>query len=56
MDAVTLYDIDGVHFYDYFYPYPGSGRPFRDGKAFKAYGGNYATNGYWRRANIDALI
>lgn len=56
MDAVTRYDIDGVHFDDYFYPYPGSGKPFRDRKAFKSYGGSFATKADWRRANIDALI
>lgn len=56
MDAVTRYDIDGVHFDDYFYPYPGSGRPFRDAKAFSTYKGAYASKADWRRANIDALI
>ncbi len=56
MDAVTKYDVDGVHFDDYFYPYPGSGRPFRDAKAYAAYGGAYASKADWRRANIDALI
>ena len=25
MDAVQRYDIDGVHFDDYFYPYPAAG-------------------------------
>ncbi|MFZ4485875.1 MAG: glycoside hydrolase family 10 protein [Candidatus Nanopelagicales bacterium] len=56
MDAVTRYDVDGVHFDDYFYPYPGSGRPFRDAKAFAAYGGAFPSKADWRRANIDALI
>ncbi len=56
MDAVTRYDIDGVHFDDYFYPYPGSGRPFRDGAAFAAHGAGFPDRAGWRRANIDALI
>ena len=30
MDAVTRYDIDAVHFDDYFYPYPVVGQTFHD--------------------------
>jgi len=30
MDAVTKYDIDAVHFDDYFYPYPVAGEVFHD--------------------------
>lgn len=56
MDAVQRYDIDGVHFDDYFYPYPGSGRPFQDTKTFKQFGKGYANRADWRRANVDALI
>ena len=56
MEAVTRYDIDGVHFDDYFYPYPGSGAPFRDGAAYAAYGTGYPDRASWRRANVDALI
>ncbi len=56
MDAVNRYDIDGVHFDDYFYPYPGSGAPFRDGASFAAHGSGFATRAEWRRANIDALV
>jgi uncharacterized lipoprotein YddW (UPF0748 family) len=32
MDVVRRYDIDGVHLDDYFYPYPGAGLSFPDGK------------------------
>lgn len=56
MDAVTRYDIDGVHFDDYFYPYPGSGKPFKDGATFAAYGSGFASKADWRRSNVDALI
>lgn len=56
MEAVERYDIDGVHFDDYFYPYPGSGKPFKDKKTYRQYGSQYATRGDWRRANTDALI
>jgi len=32
MDVVRRYDVDGVHLDDYFYPYPGAGLRFADGK------------------------
>ena len=56
MEAVTKYDIDGVHFDDYFYPYPGGGKPFDDADAFARYGQGYASKADWRRANIDAFM
>jgi uncharacterized lipoprotein YddW (UPF0748 family) len=56
MDAVDRYDIDGVHFDDYFYPYPGSRKPFQDTAAFRTYGGGFSSRAEWRRANIDGLI
>ncbi|MBU6277854.1 MAG: family 10 glycosylhydrolase [Actinomycetales bacterium] len=56
MDAVTRYDVDGVHFDDYFYPYPGSGKPFKDDASFAAYGSGAGSRADWRRANVDALI
>jgi uncharacterized lipoprotein YddW (UPF0748 family) len=56
MDAVLNYDIDGVHFDDYFYPYPASGQDFDDEATFAAYGTGWATRADWRRNNIDLLI
>jgi len=55
MDAVTRYDIDAVHFDDYFYPYGARGKRFKDAATFASYG-NGATLAQWRRANVDALI
>ena len=55
MEAVERYDIDGVHFDDYFYPYPGSRKPFKDTATYKQYGQGLS-RGDWRRANTDALI
>ncbi|GHE42187.1 glycosyl hydrolase [Streptosporangium violaceochromogenes] len=54
-DVVSRYDVDGVHFDDYFYPYPGSGARFDDAAAFKRYG-NGATRADWRRGNVNKLI
>ncbi|NUR73972.1 MAG: family 10 glycosylhydrolase [Hamadaea sp.] len=56
MDAVTKYDLDGVHFDDYFYPYPASGQDFGDEATFAAHGAGWATKADWRRNNIDLLI
>lgn len=54
-DVVKRYDVDGVHFDDYFYPYPGGGAQFADGAAFKKYGkGEKLAD--WRRSNVDKLI
>lgn len=35
LDAVRRYDIDAVHWDDYFYPYPVAGQSFADGAAYE---------------------
>ena len=37
-DIVARYDIDGIHFDDYFYPYPVKGKTFADDASFRKYG------------------
>ncbi|MFD7861107.1 glycoside hydrolase family 10 protein [Streptomyces sp. NPDC059783] len=56
LDAVRRYDIDAVHWDDYFYPYPVSGQSFADDAAFKKYGGGFSGRAAWRRDNIDRLV
>ncbi|MCK7626963.1 family 10 glycosylhydrolase [Streptomyces sp. RS10V-4] len=56
MDAVHRYPVDGVHFDDYFYPYPAAGQTFRDDAAFEAYGGGFDRRADWRRDNTDRLV
>ncbi|HEY0701075.1 MAG TPA: family 10 glycosylhydrolase [Micromonospora sp.] len=56
MDAVNRYDIDGVHFDDYFYPYPAAGQDFPDAATFAQYGDGFTNKGDWRRHNIDLLV
>ncbi|WP_432944337.1 glycoside hydrolase family 10 protein [Kribbella sp. CA-253562] len=56
MDAVSKYDIDGVHFDDYFYPYPVAGQLFDDAATYAQYGAGFPTVQDWRRHNIDLLI
>ena len=57
LEVVKNYDIDAVHFDDYFYPYPDSKkRDFPDQKSFNKYGGGYKHKADWRRYNINAMI
>jgi uncharacterized lipoprotein YddW (UPF0748 family) len=53
-DIVTRYDIDGIHFDDYFYPYPAKEK-FPDAADYKASGSKLSL-GDWRRRNVDLLI
>src|SRR5439155_9408722 len=56
MDAVTRYDVDGVHFDDFFYPYPVKGRDFPDAATFARYGAGFPSRAQWRRYNVDTFI
>jgi uncharacterized lipoprotein YddW (UPF0748 family) len=56
MDIVRRYDVDGIHFDDYFYPYPEPNRRFNDDAAFKKYGSGFANRDEWRRDNINQFI
>ena len=58
MEVVHKYDIDAVHFDDYFYPYPIKGKNYPDSKTFIKYGKGYYPNRLsdWRRENINQFI
>ena len=56
MDVVERYDIDGVHFDDFFYPYPVEGEEFDDDASWKAHGEDFDDRGDWRRDNVDQLM
>jgi uncharacterized lipoprotein YddW (UPF0748 family) len=56
LDAITRYDIDGVHFDDFFYPYPEAAQDFNDAATFTKYGGGFASKGDWRRDNVNKLV
>ncbi|MGW3496741.1 glycoside hydrolase family 10 protein [Streptomyces sp. NPDC001020] len=56
LDAVRRYPVDGVHFDDYFYPYPVKGHTFDDAKAYAAYGSAFPSRAAWRRNNIDLMV
>ncbi len=56
-DVARRYDVAGIHFDDYFYPYPSVGR-LPDGKTYERYraGGGTLPVGDWRRDNVNRLI
>ncbi|MEO5500813.1 MAG: family 10 glycosylhydrolase [Ginsengibacter sp.] len=54
-DVVSRYDVDAIHFDDYFYPYRIAGKEFGDWKTFKEYG-NGMNKEDWRRSNVDSII
>ncbi len=59
-DIVTRYDVDAIHFDDYFYPYPEKFEEFHDDASFSKYaaaqGFEYWQKGDWRRHNVETLI
>lgn len=55
MDVVRRYDVDGIHFDDYFYPYPSAGT-YNDDAEYALYNRGIATKADWRRSNVDSLI
>ena len=54
-DIVSRYDIDGIHFDDYFYPY-GPHVTTEDKASFDKYAGGFSNIEDWRRNNINTLI
>ncbi|MCI4671147.1 MAG: family 10 glycosylhydrolase [Bacteroidia bacterium] len=56
MEVVKNYDVDGIHFDDYFYPYPKNGEQLPDKQTFEKYGQEFADINSWRRNNIDLFI
>ena len=60
MDLVRRYDIDGIHFDDYFYPYPSynGGVDFPDSTSWAAYqqNGGKLSRGDWRRDAVNVFI
>jgi uncharacterized lipoprotein YddW (UPF0748 family) len=54
-DVVKRYDIDAIHFDDYFYPYRIAGKEFNDQRSFAKYG-NGLSREDWRRSNVDSII
>ncbi len=56
-DIVMRYDVDGIHFDDYFYPYPEKDQSINDWKTYQTYGQSaFSNSADWRRNNVDELI
>jgi uncharacterized lipoprotein YddW (UPF0748 family) len=54
-DVVSRYDVDAIHFDDYFYPYRITGKEFPDDEKYKQYA-NGLSKDDWRRSNTDSII
>jgi len=57
LDVLHRYDVDGIHFDDYFYPYPSSASaPFNDDATFASDPRGFTNRQDWRRDNINRFI
>ena len=60
LDVVKRYDVDGIHFDDYFYPYPSynGSDDFPDDRSWNAYveNGGTMSRSDWRRNAVNTLI
>lgn len=54
-ELIVGYDLDGIHFDDYFYPYPKAGETFPDSLTFATYGRARGLAD-WRRDNVNAFV
>ena len=54
-DVVSRYEVDAIHFDDYFYPYRIAGKEFPDDASYQKYG-NGMIKDDWRRSNMDSII
>ncbi len=59
-DLVKRYDLDGVHFDDYFYPYAtyNAGKDFPDDRTWSVYkaSGGTLSRADWRRGNVNKFV
>jgi uncharacterized lipoprotein YddW (UPF0748 family) len=54
-DVVDRYDVDAIHFDDYFYPYRIPNKEFPDEESYTQ-SGTSLTKDAWRRSNVDSII
>lgn len=57
-DIVQQYDVDAIHFDDYFYPYKIENEVFPDSLSFEKFGGKFYPEKVndWRRDNVNQVI
>lgn len=56
MEVVNNYDIDGIHFDDYFYPYGQAAEPFNDDETYSTYNKVFKDKASWRRNNVNQFV
>ncbi len=56
MDVVRRYDVDGVHFDDYFYPYPPNQIRTQDAATFASESRGFTSLLDWRRDNVNIFV
>ncbi|MCL2519191.1 MAG: family 10 glycosylhydrolase, partial [Oscillospiraceae bacterium] len=50
------YNVDGIVFDDYFYPYPVTGAMFDDENTYNLYKGEFTNKDDWRRENVNLMV
>ena len=55
-EIVRNYNVDGVVFDDYFYPYPIKNSVFNDDATFAKYGAEFKNKADWRRDNVNKMV
>lgn len=55
-DIVQRYDVDGIHYDDYFYPYPVAGETIPDDDAYNANPNGIRDRGDWRRHQVNLFV
>ena len=55
-DIVRRYDVDGIHFDDYFYPYPVAGENIPDQELYRQSSNGISGIDNWRRYNVNLFV
>lgn len=55
-DIVSRYDVDGIHFDDYFYPYPVAGQTIPDDREYAANPNGLSNRSDWRRHQVNLFV
>ena len=56
LEVTNKYDVDGVHFDDYFYPYPTTGLTLNDSATYAKDKRGIINKNDWRRDNVNLLV
>jgi uncharacterized lipoprotein YddW (UPF0748 family) len=56
MEVANRYDVDGIHFDDYFYPYPTIGLTLNDSATYAKNPRGILKKDDWRRDNVNLLV